>query len=148
MYWASSCFQPLSVSPIGLIAPFTIAAIGIMCGLSRSPKIWKRICGLSARYSAAAPSGIINSAGFFAGFDFSHAAAESRMTAVSLVMARGTRERERMASTYDAAEGGTSIREALRALRNAPIPSDEMRFSLVQCGGAGPGVPVGPRAAV
>ena len=47
-----------------------------------------------------------------------------------------------MASTYDAAEGGTSIREALRALRNAPIPRDEIGLSVV--GSAGPALELTP----
>lgn len=36
-----------------------------------------------------------------------------------------------MASTYDHTEGGTSIREALRALRNAPNYGDEQGLSIV-----------------
>ncbi len=47
-----------------------------------------------------------------------------------------------MASTYDAAEGGTSIREALRALRNAAILRDETAFSIV--GSAGPALELAP----
>jgi hypothetical protein len=40
-----------------------------------------------------------------------------------------------MASTYDAAGSGTSIREALRALRNAAVSRDESALSIVAPGG-------------
>jgi len=42
---------------------------------------------------------------------------------------------ERMDSTYDFAEGGTSIREALRALRVAPASRDESALSIVAADG-------------
>lgn len=40
-----------------------------------------------------------------------------------------------MASTYDAHGGGTSIREALRALRHAPLPRDGSALSIVTAAG-------------
>lgn len=46
-----------------------------------------------------------------------------------------------MASTYDFIESGTSIPEALRALRNASIPGDEPGLSVVT---AGPALEIGP----
>ena len=64
------------------------------------------------------------------------------MTTESFVTAGDTRERERMRSTYDFAEGGTSIREALRALRNAPIPRDESGLVIVSS--AGPALELTP----
>jgi hypothetical protein len=53
------------------------------------------------------------------------------MTAEIATAATEPREWKRMPSTYDFAEGGTSIREALRALRNAAIPGDESGPSIV-----------------
>ena len=47
-----------------------------------------------------------------------------------------------MASTYDFAEGGTSIRDALRALKNASIPGDEPGSSIVTA--AGPALELTP----
>jgi hypothetical protein len=47
-----------------------------------------------------------------------------------------------MASTYDFIEGGTSIREALRALRNTPIGSDGTGLSIVTS--AGPALELTP----
>jgi hypothetical protein len=90
---------------------------------------------LAARSRAATPLGAILSAGSFAGFDFSHATAESRLTAAMVRMACDTRKWGRMASTYDFVESGTSIQEALRALRNASIPGDETGLSIVSAGG-------------
>ena len=52
------------------------------------------------------------------------------------------REWERMASTYGFAEGGTSIREALRALRNAPLLRDESGLLIVSS--AGPALELTP----
>jgi hypothetical protein len=53
------------------------------------------------------------------------------MTAAIAICAEDPREWKRMASTYDFTEGGTSIRDALRALRNAAIPGDESGLSIV-----------------
>lgn len=53
------------------------------------------------------------------------------MTAVMSARLRVGSERERMTSTYDFTESGTSIREALRALRNAAIPGDQTGLSVV-----------------
>ena len=47
-----------------------------------------------------------------------------------------------MASTYDFTEGGTSIRDALRALKNASIPGDEPGSSIVTA--AGPALELTP----
>jgi hypothetical protein len=47
-----------------------------------------------------------------------------------------------MASTYDFTEGGTSIRDALRALKNASIPGDESGASIVTP--AGPALELTP----
>ncbi len=47
-----------------------------------------------------------------------------------------------MASTYDFTEGGTSIRDALRALKNASIPGDETGLSIVTS--AGPALELTP----
>lgn len=47
-----------------------------------------------------------------------------------------------MASTYGAAEGGTSIRDVLRALRNSAIPRDESGLSIVAS--AGPAIELTP----